>query len=713
VLSRIEPKWRATCLLLLQAAAIALATWFVYGSVIRAGWLWDDGLEITNNFALRDRAGLAKIWFSPAGLDYFPLKTTLQWAQWHLWQARPAGYHATNVALHLLSAYLLWRVLVQLGIRLAWLGGLIFAIHPLAVESVAWISELKNVLSLPLLLLAMIFWIRWSELPPTRSFDSDGKKTRTTFPMKRIGGNPLHLQSSPNEARSGQHVPPFYFLSLFCFVASMLSKSSVVMFPLVLLLYAWWKRGRVARSDWIATIPFFAVSLVLGLVTVWFQVHRAIADPGGVSDGLFVRLAVAGLAAAFYFFKSVWPVGLLPIYPRWEVSPVSLWEFWPWVAVAIATILIWRWSELPLTRSFGSDGEKTRTTFPMKRIRGNPLHLQSPNANQARSGQHAPPAIVRHLVFGLGFFLINLLPVLGLFPMAYQRISWVADHFAYLPLVGLVGVAAAAISNFEFRIPKFGSIVIAALLAALAISSRHYARIFQNEKTLWTYTLSRNPQAWIGYNNLGIVVQAEGRKEEAIGLYEQALRLRPDFAEAHNDLGIALAEKGRLQESLEQYERAIRSEPNFADAYNNEGNLLLRIGRIREAIEYFARALRINPDFAEAHNGMGNGMAQAGRPNDAIPQYEAALRLRPDFPEARSNLGAALARAGRLDAAIAQYEAVLRLHPDFAEAHNNLGVALAQAGRVPDAIAQYKLALHYQPGLAQARVNLDRLEHKP
>jgi tetratricopeptide (TPR) repeat protein len=636
----------------LQAAVIALAVSFVFAQVVRGGWLWDDGLEITDNFALRSPSGLRRLWLSPPGLDYFPLKGTVQWLQWHLWLARPAGYHATSVAAHLAGALLLWRVLAKIGVRLAWLGGLLFAVHPLTVESVAWVAEFKNVLSLPFLLLAIGAYIDWDK----------GAQAKRALP---------------------------YLTALLCFLASLLCKTSGVMLPFVLLLYCWWKRGRITRRELRASAPFFAVSLALGSVTFWFQSHRAIASLVGVEEGFPVRMAAAGRAIVFYFVKAAWPSGLLPIYPRWEPSHLGLRQFWPWVLVVGVPLGLWRLSR--------------------------PERPAPPRPEQASD---AIP-LARHVLLGLGFFLLNLVPVLGLVPMAYMRISRVADHFAYVPLVGLVGLFAAGVGAAwgaaQPSKPRMrGAVLLSAALvvAALAMGARRYAAIFRDEKTLWTYTLARNPQAWIGYNNLGIALAMEGRRDEAMALYGQSLRLRPDFAEAHNNLGIALAGAGRLEEALAHYERAIRSEPGFAGAYNNEGNVLLREGRLAEAIGCFERALRFNPDFADAHNDLGNALSRAGRAGEAIVQYERALALDPGLVEAQSNLGAALASVGNLPAAIEHYESVLRLRPDFAEAHNNLGVALAQVGRDREAADQYRLALRYQPGMTEALANLKRLEKK-
>ena len=205
-------RWRG----LLPAAALAAVTAWTYAPVRHGGWLWDDNLYVTHNPLLRSAAGLKQIWLNPTGVNYFPVTATCQWLQWHLWQDRPLGYHLTNVALHLLSAFLLWRLLRRLGSEPAWIGAWLFALHPLAVESVAWISELKNTLSLPLLLLAMAAYVDYDDASGARPGPAGWSR-----PAGRYG------------------------LALLWFLAAMLSKSTVAMFPVVVLLYGWWRRGHL------------------------------------------------------------------------------------------------------------------------------------------------------------------------------------------------------------------------------------------------------------------------------------------------------------------------------------------------------------------------------------------------------------------------------------------------------------------------------------
>jgi tetratricopeptide (TPR) repeat protein len=595
----------------LQAAAIVLAAAWIYGPVLHGSWLWDDGLEIVRNPQLTDAMGWWKAWTAPAGMDYLPLKSTFQWLEWHLWGGEVTGYHLINLSLHILSALLLWRLLDKLGVRHGWVGGLLFAVHPVAVESVAWISEFKNTLSLPPLLLACGAYVDW---------DARG--------------------------RWGD-----YFRSLAWFLAALLCKSSVVMLPFGLLLFAVWRRGRIGWADARASVPFFALSLGAGAVTLWFQHHRAIGLTGPM-PAFGTRLAQTGWSAAAYLQDAVFPAGLMPIYPTvLRAWPALL----PWLGFAALFAVCW-------TR---------RTSW----------------------GKSA--------AFGLGWFLIHLAPVLGFFALSYLRVAPRADHLAYLPLTGIVGLAAAGFSagidalgaGAAHRLSRAVSWGAAAgVIAILAVSSHAYAGIFRNEETLWTEALRRNPRAWIASANLGRIELEAGRPAEAANQLEAAGRLGPDSAEVRTNLGNAYARLGRTSDARTQYETAVRIDPEFAGAHYNLGVALLGAGETARARDEFRSALRIDSGYAAAHNDLGLALARLGQMPDAVAEYQRALTLEPRLPEAHLNLGNALFRLGQLPEAVAQYRAALAIDPGYRPAHQNLGMALERLGQHTAAQAEFSAA---------------------
>ena len=597
---------------LLRAVAVALLGAWIYSPCIRGTWLWDDGLEVTRNAALRAPGGWWEPWVHPQGMDYFPLKSSLQWLEWQLWGASPLGYHLVNLGLHVASALLVWRLLLALGVRAAFLGGLLFAAHPLAVESVAWISEFKNTVSLPPLLLASIAFVEYD--------------------------------------RGGRRAP--WVRALLWFAAALACKTSTVMFPFVILLFAWWRRGRIGGRDLRASAPFFAAALAMGAVTVWFQSTRAIGI-AGTPEGLGARLTQAGWSIVSYARMCLWPAGQAPIYPA---APTA-WPAWaPWLAVGALLGLFW--------------------------------------SRRAAWGRHA--------LLGSGWFLLNLVPVVGIVPMAYLRISPRADHFAYVPLVGFVGVAAAGYGaaleawrkrswlGVGARMPfAFGAV---AVVGAMAFKAHAYSAVFADEKALWTSAVERNPGAWLARNNLGRVLLQERRFVEAAEQFREAVRIRPDSPEAHANLGNSLDEMGMAEEARGEYAAAIGIDPAFAGAHYNLGLSLLRAGRLDAAAAELRAALKLDPGHAAARNSLGLSLAGMGKLPEAMEQYHLALQLNPELPEAHLNLGNALFRQGRLDEAVAEYREALRLNPGYSGAHANLGQALARLGRQAEAEAEFEEA---------------------
>jgi len=650
-------------LLLLQVVAIAVSGLWVYWPALHGDWIWDDPLLVSRNPLVHDPAGLWKIWFEPGRLmDYFPLKVTVEWLEWQLWQNDTFGYHLLNVILHIISSLLIWRLLSKLGLRFAWLGGLIFAIHPVTVESVAWISELKNTLSLPPFLWAMCVLIDYDE------------------------------QGNPKD----------YFLALGLFLVAMLCKTTVVMLPMVILLYAWWKRGRVDWNDLKVSAPFFAISITLGLTTIWFLHHHAIGEGGIAIGGFLSRLALAGLSISFYFSKCILPVGLVAIYPRWIIDPPSLIQFLPWPI--LGGVIWWLWTK---RASWG-----------------------------------------RHALLGLGFFLINLVPFIGFTAGSYMDFTWVMDHFLYIPLIGLIGLAVAGMGQVSKKLPhssrSFSIGIVTVILALLAWGSHAYAGIFLGEETFWAYTIQHNPNAWPAYHDLGVTLFRANRFSEAVEQYELSLKIKPDNAEVRNNLGLALSQVNRVPEAIEQYKWALRINPKYVPAYTNLGYILDQIGQRSEAMEEYDQALKIKPDDALTHNDMGNALSLDGKMAEAIEQYGLALKSDPDYAEAQANLGLALLRTGQLveaikylelaiknkpdyaevynnlgfalmrqghpSEAIEQFEKAIKNNPDYVQAHNNLGGVLAQTGRVAEAIEQYNISLKINPNDANARDHLARLQ---
>jgi tetratricopeptide (TPR) repeat protein len=463
----------------------------------------------------------------------------------------------------------------------------------------------------------------------------------------------------------------FFFLSILCYLnfeaenkrgsyllacafgaAAMLSKPSTVVLPLVLLLCAWWERGRWRRSDLLRVAPFFGLAAGMSLLTIIEQ-QRHVLRAGAVEWqlGPVERLAIAGRAIWFYAGKVVWPVGLTFVYPHWDVT-TSSWLSWARLAGLLAVgVTLWKY-----------------------RRRG----------------------WCRPVVFGAGFFVVALLPVLGFFDVFYFRYSFVADHFQYLASAGIIALATGGgvvLCQQAGSVGRTaGAIVAAIVLLTLGVSTWKRTFVYQNPETLWRDTVNRNPGAYMAHNNLGVVWLQAGKVTEATGQFEQARRLKPDDAQAYINLGNVSLRIGKMPEAIEQYEHALRLKTNFAAAHTGLGLALDRVGNVSEAVWQYEQALRLKPDDAEVHNYLGLALKKMGKVRGAAWQYEEALRINPDYLEAQNNLAWLLAthtpaEGGDSIRAVALAEQVCKLSEHgVANYLDTLAAAYAAAGRFDDAV---------------------------
>jgi tetratricopeptide (TPR) repeat protein len=396
-----------------------------------------------------------------------------------------------------------------------------------------------------------------------------------------------------------------------------------VVLPAVLLLCIWLERERWRRLDWLRLTPFFILAFAMSALAIVEQ-HRNIARTGTAEWelGIAERFIIAGKAVWFYAAKLLWPAKLVFVYPRWAVTPNSLWNWLPLASATACGIALWTWRR----------------------------------QRWARAG-----------LFGLAFFVIALLPMLGFFDVYYFRYSFVADHFQYLASLGLIACVSCAVVRL-----RRGTAIGCALALALAGLTWRQARVYHDAETVWRDTIRKNPGAWMAHNNLGKCLMDAGRFDEAIAQIELALRLKPDHAPAHNTLALALQKTGRLRDAISHFKQAVQFEPGNVEVLNNLGVALAEMGDEKEAVEYYVRALRLSPDSALLRYNYGNALFRTDRIDQAIGQYEQAVRINPDFVQAHYNWGIALERVGRWPEAAEQYQQALRIRPDYTEAQQRL-----------------------------------------
>jgi len=686
-----------------QVALIVLVSLWVYSPSYHGDWLWDDDQMLTANLTVQHRvspdpnvptdslATLKKLWFNPDGADYFPLSYTSLWMQSPFFGLESTGYHVTTILFHIAGALLFWALLAKMKIPGAWLSGLVFAIHPVCVESVAWISETKNTLSLPLFMLSCIYWVGQDDEPNAPKW-------------KRL-----------------------YALSIIFFLLSMLAKTSIVAFPVVTLLYAWWKRGTVTMRDIVISLPLFAISIVLGLVTIHYQWGRAIGEEKIIigdllsMGGLLSRLAISGMAVFHYIGSIVWPIGLLPIYPRWEVDPPKLWMLLAWPMFFAGLWWMWR------------------------------------KRNAASSWKWC-----HHGLFVIGFFLLMIAPVLGFVTISYMRITWVADHFVYKPMLSIVAILCAGVVLFFNRLKESSkpAFLIAGclLITAFACFTYRQTTFWKDEDHLWDYTLKHNNNAWQAHNRLGAKKSFRGDLDGAHYHFQNATRLRPDLGETHNNLASTLLARAQIlerqgdragaereaAEAIHHSSEACRVTPSVPIFHINLANALLTTGRFAEAENKYKEILSFAPNDTSIINNYGVALCKQGKNEEAIPYFRRVLEITPNHKDATENLASALASkngtaagtpapspdgktgktdkpgdlindknvadslavAGQIIEAGEKYKELLKKQPNDPALINNYGFILFRQGKSEEAIAQFRRALELSPNLKDAMDNL-------
>ncbi len=682
------------------AAFIVCATFLAYLPSLTGAFIWNDSDYVTAP-ALRSFAGLGRIWTEiGATQQYYPLLHSAFWIQHRLWGDHPLGYHIVTLTLHAGGAVLFAFVLRRLAVPGAWLAALLFALHPVHVESVAWITEQKNTLSLVFYLAAARCYLDFDET----------RRPRT------------------------------YAAALVLFVLSLLCKTVTATLPAALLVVFWWKRGRIRwREDARPLIPWLALGAAAGVLSSWVE-KRYIGAQGADFDLSFLgRVLVAGRAVWFYAGKLAWPADLNFVYRRWIVDTADPWQWLFPLATAGVAAALWavrRRSRAPLAVFLIFLG----TLFPVLGFVNlfgasyswvwdhwqyladlAPLALAAAAIATvwSRVAPRAPwpgPAFVAALSLLLGGLawrhcsMFSDDQTLYRSTMARNPDCWLAHNNLGVLLVDVPGRLPEAISEFEEALRVSPND---------ARSHRNRGKALARIPGRLTEAISEigeavriNPADPESHNDLGNVLSKDpGRLTEAVAQYREALRIKPGYAAAHYNLGLALANMpGHLDDSISEYRATLQLTPNDPEAHNNLGIALAKIpGRLTDAVSEYEAALRIKPDYPEAHFNLGIALANIpGRMPDAIAHLRETLRMTPDDPEAHNSLAILLAHdPGRLAEAVEHYEAALRLRPEFAEAHFNLGCALgAIPGRMPDAAAQFEDAVKLRPDYAEAHFNL-------
>lgn len=578
--------WKESELRIILALVLLFVTVAAYIPAWDGEYIYDDDTLLTQNPAIRRGSGfldpeswkgLGSFWFprkAEVAADYFPLTSTTFWIEWRLWgNTEPGtpgyafglgapGYHITNILLHAVCAILLWVVLKRLSIPGAWFAALLWGVHPVCVESVAWISERKNTLSMALFLAMMLSWIKY------------------------IRTDRRH----------------YYITTLIWFLLALLAKTAIVMVPFVLLLTIWWTRGSLQRRDLIRSVPFFIFSFILGVVTLYFQNSRAIGEEYIPIGDWFGRIAGASFALGFYLYKVFLPFNLILIYPQWHDTTPEVLQVLPGVGYAI--VFAYAWAK--------------RDTWG------------------------------KHVLFGLGFYVITLAPVLGILKMAYLRLTLVADHFQYTPMVGVIALAVASVTHWSSRLREdtrrwvlgvAGTIVIAGCF----VLSWDQAGLYKTKEIMWRYVLRKNPNTWQAHNHMGAILFNRQEVEKALPHFLRAVELKPYNLEVHNNAGLALCMLGQVDKGLEHLKRSVEINGSVIQIRRNYAGWLEVAGRLEEAEQQFRILIDQDPREGQYHLDLARILIkQRKNLDEAIARCRAVLKAEPKNEQAQALLNEAV-----------------------------------------------------------------------
>jgi Flp pilus assembly protein TadD len=673
------PRW-------LPGLLLFLLTCVVYAREPFNGFIWDDPSYVVDNPTLQTPGGLWYAWFDPGATpQYYPAVHTTFWVEARLWGTHhAAGYHVDNVLLHAAAAVLLWRALIAIGVPWPWLAAAVFAVHPVMVESVAWVTERKNVLSIAFYLLAFHAYRRTGLL--------------------RLGDAP---------ARRPRR---WYLAALLLFLLALFSKTVTCSLPAAILLVIYYRRGRITRADVTPLLPFFALGLGLSAVTAHLE-RTHVGANGPDFDWITPadRILIAGRAAWFYAGKVAWPARLIFMYPRWSIDPRRWWQWTYPAGVAAAVIGLW------LARRRLGRGPLVAVLFFLGTL---VPALGFVNVYPMRYSW-----VADHFQYLAAIGLI-VLAVAVLDGLARRSLEIENDHEGtkgdtkYTKVesdrlatdTGLSSDVVTFVSRFvpSWSPSRAGTaarpILAAIVLVPLSVLTWRQQGIYHDVETLWRDTIARNPGSWMAHANLAHVLRDRHEDDAEWAEMLTALRLNPNVSDTHYDFGYALSKRGQWPAATAEFRRATVLGPTVAPAWSTLSRVLWEHGTgpadATAAVAAARRAVALNPDMTDANGVLSDHATATGDAAGAIRFADREAAADPENPVAHARLGGALARAGRPADAAGEFYRAVTLNPSDAGSWTNLGYCGLRLGRPVDAAAAFRRALAIDPSLAAARAGL-------
>jgi tetratricopeptide (TPR) repeat protein len=646
----------------LFALALVAALFIVYWPSLHGGYVMDDEDNISKNEMLHSVYGLRQIWLTPgATSQYYPLTFTCWWVDYHLWGVNSVGYHVQNVLLHACAALLLWRVLQALKVPGAELAAAIFALHPVNVMSVAWMTELKNTLSCSLALAATWAYLRFARLGV---YEDDARSRSSTLD---------------------------YCLTILFFVLGMFAKTAVSFLPATLLLITWWQRPRLTRRDCFAILPLFLIVIGMGCITIYVEQHTGGASGREFTLPFLQRVLVSGRSFWFYGEKLFFPYQLTLIYPRWKIDPMVWWQYlYPAAAIGLF-VALWLWR-----RRLGKGPFVAAMHFYIStsllvlfvvlfftRYAFVSDHWQYFGCLSVIALAAAGIATFWSRANGWGrrVVVIGSLTMLAVLGVLTWRMCEMYDDLETFWRATLARNSEAWSAHFN--------------LAGILLDSGRLEEALAHVQR----GIEINPRVRGAQANLAAVLERMGRVDEAFQYLRNAVQRDDSDVDSHASLGAMLLKKEQPAAAVMQLKRAVELDPEYVEANSNLGEALMRLGRTSDAVGPLQTSVKIAPDYTPAQYNLANALIELGRPAEAVKHLQLLLARSPNDGEALNNLAWILAtspdpklRDGRKAVELAErsYQLIGDQNPIVAA---TLAAAYAEAGRFADAIRVEERAL--------------------
>ena len=626
----------------LKVLGILVLGLLVYWPALHAGFIWDDDMFLTLNPLIKASDGLRRFWFTNQAADYWPLTSTSLWLEWRLWGMNPMGYHTTNVLLHLIESLLLWRILFRLKIPGSYLAALLFLIHPLNVESVAWITQRKNTMAMLFFLITCLCFTSCEE----------------------------------SSEQSPYYKNKWYYLSLFTFVCALLSKGSVILLPIVLLGIIYTKRS-VQASDLIKLLPFTISAFVFTFINLWFQTH---ATHETIRTANFTeRLLGAGAVPWFYLSKIVFPNNLSFIYPQWEITTTH----YIWWTSLIATLAV-SVGSLGLLRSKFSFIAYSWLYFCLMLI---PvmgfadIYFMKYSLVADHYCHLAIIGILVLLAYGFEMLMVRLASIkpymqgLILGCVLILSIISLRECSKYKNLETLYTTTLH--TNPEAWFAETNLVVLLCDVGRIDDAIKH-----------GEHAVALKPNQPETHYDLGCALSKARRYPEAINQYILALQLRPNYRDALFNLGNSFHAIGDFKNAIEVFSKVIRLDPKSVEANTNLGACLAHEGRYDEACVVFEKVITLRSPSVQSYINYGNALANAGNLTKACEVFRHTVEAYPYSAEAHNNYAMALSDADSLKEAISEFKKAIQLDPSVLSYHSNLAKALKDLGDIAGSLEE-------------------------